>query len=46
MTSEWQNVLRTQWGIDACLTKLPGEYNLNFRCCQTNENTHHIAGTA
>ena len=30
MTSEWQNVLRTQWGIDACLTKLPGEYDLNF----------------
>jgi Ser/Thr protein kinase RdoA (MazF antagonist) len=30
MTSEWGNILRTHWGIDACLTKLPGEYDLNF----------------
>ncbi|MEP5759300.1 MAG: aminotransferase class III-fold pyridoxal phosphate-dependent enzyme [Litoreibacter sp.] len=30
MTTEWQNVLRTQWGIDAELTNLPGEFDLNF----------------
>ncbi|MEP3295494.1 MAG: aminotransferase class III-fold pyridoxal phosphate-dependent enzyme [Pseudoruegeria sp.] len=30
MTSEWQNVLRSQWGIEAQLTKLPGELDLNF----------------
>ncbi|MEH6522984.1 aminotransferase class III-fold pyridoxal phosphate-dependent enzyme [Sulfitobacter sp.] len=30
MTSEWQSVLRTLWGIDAQLTKLPGEFDLNF----------------
>lgn len=30
MTTEWQNALRTHWGIDAALFKLPGEYDLNF----------------
>ena len=30
VTSEWRNILSTQWGIEAQLTKLPGEYDLNF----------------
>ncbi|MEO9895275.1 MAG: aminotransferase class III-fold pyridoxal phosphate-dependent enzyme [Paracoccaceae bacterium] len=38
MTSEWQNVLRTQWGIDAELTKLPGEYDLNFMARTTDDD--------
>ncbi|MEP1612494.1 MAG: aminotransferase class III-fold pyridoxal phosphate-dependent enzyme [Roseobacter sp.] len=28
--SEWQSLLQSQWGIDAQLTALPGEYDLNF----------------
>jgi 4-aminobutyrate aminotransferase-like enzyme/Ser/Thr protein kinase RdoA (MazF antagonist) len=30
VTAHWQNVLRDRWDIDAELTKLPGEYDLNF----------------
>lgn len=30
METDWRNVLYTHWGIDAELTQLPGEYDLNF----------------
>ena len=30
MTPDWQEFLRTQWGITAELTPLPGEFDLNF----------------
>lgn len=30
VTTEWQDALRALWGIDARLTKLPGEYDLNY----------------
>ena len=30
MVEYWQNALRRAWGIEATLTKLDGEYDLNF----------------
>lgn len=30
MAQHWQQVLKGIWGIDACLTSLNGEYDLNF----------------
>ena len=30
MTTHWQTVLRNLWGIDAALTPLDGEFDLNF----------------
>ena len=36
MTHHWQSVLRDNYGIDAELSKLDGEYDLNFLATQTN----------
>lgn len=36
VTSEWQSLLCTHWGIDAKLTKLPGEFDLNFMAQASN----------
>lgn len=30
MTQQWRQVLRDHWGVDATLTALDGEYDLNF----------------
>ncbi|WP_113912115.1 aminotransferase class III-fold pyridoxal phosphate-dependent enzyme [Roseovarius dicentrarchi] len=31
MTNQWQQLLKAEWNIDARLTQLDGEYDLNFR---------------
>ncbi|MCQ0090977.1 aminotransferase class III-fold pyridoxal phosphate-dependent enzyme [Roseovarius sp. M141] len=31
MRDDWEQVLKAEWGIDAQLTQLDGEYDLNFR---------------
>jgi 4-aminobutyrate aminotransferase-like enzyme/Ser/Thr protein kinase RdoA (MazF antagonist) len=30
VTADWHEILRTEWGITAKLTQLPGEFDLNF----------------
>jgi 4-aminobutyrate aminotransferase-like enzyme/Ser/Thr protein kinase RdoA (MazF antagonist) len=37
----WQNCLRQRWGLDAELTPLAGEFDLNFLAKSTN-GKHHI----
>lgn len=41
MTPDWQEILRSEWGITAELTALPGEYDLNFKA-ETAQGDHYV----
>ncbi|WP_377190843.1 aminotransferase class III-fold pyridoxal phosphate-dependent enzyme [Ruegeria meonggei] len=36
MSAFWTEAMRQNWGLDARLERLDGEYDLNFRACATN----------
>ena len=41
MTAQWQDILHQHWGIDATITDLPGEYDLNLMA-QTADGTRYV----
>jgi len=40
MIKHWQKILRDQWSISASLTKLDGEYDLNFMALSADRKRH------